>query len=87
MEFEIITYDVWYNEENGFWVNDAFHTGEYVTITDDASDKEIIEGLKRMGYNLPDTTTIDGDNEFSLYLENLENEHGIEPLMELIRVH
>lgn len=87
MEFEIIEYDVWYNEEDGYWVNNSFHTGEFITINEDASDKDIIDALKLIGYNLPDTTTIDGDNDFTLYLEDSEDEKGLKPLLELIRAH
>jgi hypothetical protein len=48
--YEIIRYDVWGNEKDGFEVNDAHHTGVFVSLTKDASDEQIIRALKNEGY-------------------------------------
>lgn len=42
MKMEVITYDVWGNAREGFWVNNAFRTGETVEIDwDKDSDRAI----------------------------------------------
>ena len=48
--YEIISYDVLGNEKDGFEVNDARHTGVFVSLTKDASDEQIIRALKNEGY-------------------------------------
>ena len=52
--YELVDYyDVWGNPEDGFDVNDISRTGEILTIDDDASDRDIIDGLVRIGYLKP----------------------------------
>lgn len=49
-QFEIITLDVWGNEEEGFEVNDLHRTGDFITITEEATDADIIVALVVAGY-------------------------------------
>lgn len=51
-KYKLIDYfDVWFNEEEGYWVNDLCTYTEGITITDDASDEEIFDYLKNtLGY-------------------------------------
>jgi hypothetical protein len=83
MEFQVVELDVWGNSEDGYDVNDVYVTDEVITITEDATDKEIGDWLREHLYpNLP-AITIDGDYEFSLYID--AEEDGM-PLLELRRV-
>lgn len=46
-EYTLIDYfDVWYNDEEGWWVNDSCPLYDDINITDDATDKEIINYIK-----------------------------------------
>ena len=74
MKYEYISYDVWGNENDGYEVNQAFHTGEFVDIDPIASDEGIVESLQeQMGFISGsidfDELLIDGDPGFSLYFE------------------
>jgi len=40
--FEVIIYDVWGNERDGWEVNDATNTHRNVSIPDDATDREVV---------------------------------------------
>lgn len=83
MEFRICELDVLGNSEEGYEVNDVYVTDEVVTITEDATDEEIGDWLRNNLYpNLP-AITIDGDYEFSLFID--AEEDG-KPLLELRRV-
>lgn len=83
MKFRVVEYDVWGKAEDGYEVNGTYCTDEVITITEDATDKEICDWLREHLYpDLPDKVTIDGDNEFSLYLGDAED--GM-PLLELRR--
>jgi hypothetical protein len=82
MEFQVVELDVWGNSEDGYDVNDVYVTDEVITITEDATDKEIGDWLREHLYpNLP-AITIDGDYEFSLFVDAKEDG---EPLLELKR--
>ena len=72
MKYEIISYDVWGNKKDGFEVNDAHHTGLEIEIADGATDKEIVQALKRAGFLKRglrySSIEIDGEEGFSLYV-------------------
>ena len=83
MKFRVVEYDVWGNAEDGYEVNGAYYTDEVITIAKDTTNKEICDWLRENLYpNLPNKVTIDGDNDFSLYLEAEEDGR---PLLELRR--
>lgn len=46
-QFEVITLDVWGNEEEGFEVNDAHSTGEFIEIGDNDMSADVVEKLLR----------------------------------------
>ena len=64
-DYELINYfDVWGNPEDGFDVNDLDRTGEIITITDDATDEDIIDGLINMGF-------LKSDAKGKIYVEDM----------------
>lgn len=73
MKYEYISYDVWGNESDGYEVNQAFTTGQFVDIPADATDKDILISLIRQDFIKDsicfDAVQIDGEPEYSLYFE------------------
>lgn len=47
--YEICTYDVWGNPTDGFDVNMVYATGEMISLTDEATLRQIIIALKNEG--------------------------------------
>lgn len=74
--FEIISYDVWGNERDGYEINDKHNTGLTVSLPEHATDKQIIDALKKeylcSGLHTK-TFSIDGDPDYSLYIERTIN--------------
>jgi hypothetical protein len=50
-KYEVISYDVWGNKDDGYEVNQSFHTGKFVEVPDDLeiTPKDVIIILKREG--------------------------------------
>lgn len=75
MRYEIIDYDVWGNERDGFNVNQSFHTGHFVEIPEDATDAEIVRILKDEGVLKKTVRTasvgIEGESGYDLYFTHL----------------
>ena len=75
MRYEIIDYDVWGNEKDGFEVNQAFYTGHYVDIPENASDAEVVRILKDEGVLKKTVRTssvgIEGEEGYTLYFTHL----------------
>jgi hypothetical protein len=73
MKYEYISYDVWGNESDGYEVNQAFTTGEYVELDTDTSDKELLISLIRQGFAKDsicfESVDIQGEQGYSLYFE------------------
>lgn len=71
MRYQLIEYDVWGNEEDGFVVNQAFYTKQYVDIPKGASDAEIVRILKDEGIIKKGIRTasvkIEGEEGYTLY--------------------
>ena len=69
--YKLIDYfDVWFNEEEGYWVNDLCTHTEGITITNDATDEDIfkyltgnIEYPRLQGLKFEDVT-FEGDDFF-----------------------
>ncbi len=85
--YEIISYDVWGNPADGFEVNNAYRTGIFIGISENDSDKTILEKLKEVGF-LKKTVKyicfeIDGDLEYSLYVDHVSQKNGRYPFCEL----
>ncbi|MCI0556975.1 MAG: hypothetical protein MN733_00650 [Nitrososphaera sp.] len=80
--FEIITYDVLGNEDDGYFVNDFFRTGAQITLTERqfANDKLLARVLaKKVTFHKASDLEIGGD-EFNIVVE--ESATG-KPLFEL----
>lgn len=87
MKYEVITYDVWGNKRDGYEVNDAYHTGEIVDVSDSDSDKDIIRKLKavgiiRKGFRFS-SFIVDGDPDCNFYVDY---EPTMYPVCELRKV-
>ncbi len=76
-EYTIHSLDVWGNETDGFQVNDIYPSSGTVQISDQATDREILEALKDEGHIrrgvLPSQVRIDGEPGFSLWVEDARN--------------
>jgi hypothetical protein len=48
--YDVVSYDVWGNEKDGWEVNDSHKTGMTVELTDEPTDRQVIEALKEVGY-------------------------------------
>jgi len=89
MKFEIINHDVWGDPDGGFTVNDSYGTGIVIDINENDSDKTILKKLKEVGF-LKKTAKyncfeIDGDFDYSLYINHVTLKDGVYPLCELRR--
>ncbi len=59
-------FDVWFNEDDGYWVNDQTEVMNDIVMTDDAENRDIFNFLKdSVGYFGPEAKfedmTFDGD--------------------------
>ena len=77
-KYEVILYDVWGNSNDGYDINEKFHTGKFVELGDKATDEEIVDMLHD-DFDLPDVR-LDDSNEGVIYIEDARTG---EPLMEL----
>jgi len=72
MKMRAYAYDVWGNENEGYWVNDRYNTGEVYDVDLGLKDKDLIASLKRQGCITKGihakSVTIEGD-EYGLYFE------------------
>lgn len=78
--FDVITYDLWGNDRDGYEVNDAHKSGT-IDIDPEWSDKRLILELKREGWLRRNirlaSITIDGEPDYTLYL-NYKGWPGLE---------
>ena len=87
--YEIISYDVWGNKKDGYEVNNAFRTGWFIELPEDASDKQIRSALYRSGYCSRGILSMKiehdgtGDELSSYYLEDNSVRAGGMPFCEL----
>ena len=90
MKFELINYDVWGNPQDGFEVNNAYSTGIVIDMNENDTDKTILKKLKEVGF-LKKTAKyicfeIDGELDFSLYINHVTIKDGAYPLCEIRRL-
>lgn len=78
--WEVVTLDVWGNEEDGYEVNDSFKTNEFYLISPDATDDEILNVLKNDGWFINrghSATTLNDlqidSSDYSLYIERVSD--------------
>lgn len=69
--WKLISLDVWGNEDDGFEVNAAYHTGITLSIDDHEHDHSVIGALRDGGYLADDVAyediDVDGD-EYMMYI-------------------
>lgn len=66
MQYQVIVYDVWGNEDDGYWVNAAYTTGCFIEVTDKDSCYAINRRLGKIGFDSRGVIW-DGEPEFGLY--------------------
>ena len=82
-KYEVILLDVWGNGEDGWNVNDIQKTGEFYSITNNASDDEVLTTLVKDGWiNRHDQNdiTIEFDDDFSMWVIRTSDD---KPLLKL----
>lgn len=70
MLYELITYDIWGNEDEGYEVNDVFRTGDLIEVNETMTDNDIIRAMIEAGLcntNALNKIEIEGELEYSLY--------------------
>lgn len=81
-EWELITYDIWGNESDGWEVNNSFRTGRLIeldeSITDNKLEELVLEELGMIG-------TVDNSQSFNDCIYFTDESNGC-PLFELRRV-
>lgn len=85
-QLEVYGYDIWGNDEEGFWVNDVYHI-DTLTVKEDESYIEVINEwlTDNLAENLTlDNITIEGEETFS-HAFYIEDEEG-QPLCEFRKV-
>lgn len=84
-KYELYSYDVWGNEEEGYSVNDTFKRGIIELENDD--DGEIIRELKSMGFLASSAETInfeiEGESDYTIYINGKNDNY---PYCELRRI-
>ena len=61
MKYQVISYDVWGNARDGFEVNQAFTTSQFIELDGSESDRTI---NRRLGFN---GLSWDGEHGYTLY--------------------
>jgi hypothetical protein len=74
MRYQLIEYDVWGNQRDGFEVNQSFYTDQYADIPEGASDAEIVRILKDEGIikksARASSVEIEGEEGYDLYFKH-----------------
>lgn len=85
MRYEVISYDVWGNARDGYEVNQAFHTGEFVEVDPYAEHHTFFRSLKKQGAisSYAGMKVDEIGDETCLYVVR---ERDMKPLFELRRV-
>lgn len=90
MKFEIVSYDVWGNEKDGYDINQSFSTGLCIEIADPYNVPALIKELKKEYLRdrlRASTFEIDGDADYSLYLtRTIKGKITAYPVLELRRI-
>ena len=69
-KYELYTYDVWGNDDDGYEVNNVFSTGDFLELSGNESDSEIMEKLIDAGFaneNAKGKISFEGESEYTLY--------------------
>ncbi len=62
--YQVCSYDVWGNEEDGYEVNAVYLTDKRIEIDDDTTDEQIADML-----GITQKISVDGELGYSLYVE------------------
>jgi len=85
--YKLINYDVWGNKKDGWQVNDAHYTGILIELPDNFTDLQVKQALYRSGFTskgiLPAKISIDGEPNYSLYINLEAKQYCGKPLCEL----
>lgn len=88
--YDLYDYEVWGDVEDGFQVNNVFHTVSDICFAESVvmDDKKLIKALKKLGFIKKGIHTksieIDGEPEFTLYFNDVRHEvSGFCPAFEL----
>lgn len=84
-KYRLISYDIWGNNEDGFYVNNRFRTETIIDIPLDSNDEKIIGIMKEKGIltDKANKNNIDIDGESDSVLFFTDSEIGM-PLFELL---
>ena len=71
-KYQIVFYELWGNDKDGYEVNDVFPTSETVILDETATDAEIVKILTEYVTGLDNVNIsdidIDGEPEYTLYI-------------------
>ncbi|MCI0557141.1 MAG: hypothetical protein MN733_01500 [Nitrososphaera sp.] len=82
LTFEVIDYDVWGNEDDGYYVNDVFSTGSTITLNECEFESDVLlaKALAReVTWRDASELELDGD-EYTIFVDELSTG---KPLFEL----
>ena len=87
--WRLISYDVWGNAKDGYEVNQAFYTNDYVELPENPSNTEIVRALKHIGWIKAglhvESVGIEWSGENVIYISDSRQGHGNRPEFELAR--
>ena len=89
MKYELVDYDVWGNNREGFMINAAYLTGDHIDLTEDQVSNHItlIQALKKRGWLVPElhfkSVAVIGEYPYMIYLEDARQKSFGFPIFEL----
>lgn len=86
VNYEVRSYDSWYSEEEGWWVNDSWQVGE-IEVGEDADDLEVISALIDARFLKPSARDKVKLDWFELGGGEVVDEETEEPLLGLIAIN
>lgn len=88
ISYRLITYDVWGNKEDGFWIYQSLRTENLIDFNTGSNQEELIKILKEKGILTEKATKqnikIEGEDGMNLFFIDLEKNM---PLFELQNIH
>ena len=80
LNYQIISYDVWGNNRDGYEVNDCRYTPYKIELPDDFTDKQLKRALYDSGYAsrgiMNAKISIEGEAPYSIYVNLTAIRHG-----------
>jgi hypothetical protein len=87
MLYAINQLDVWYNKEDGYWINDILRDCKRVNINNPYNVREVLAAVRAAGYNLQVgkyTTNIKYAGDFDLF--EIESRKSCRPVLQLEKI-